>query len=146
METVYQRELRVLQTGHNRSSKCRSPSAVFVPSLNFFIMKILLLHMLVLLSPKLYSQHRLSCLHVFQGLGTRDNTLIRIMVSRSELDMLDIREIFRTKYEKSLYSMIKVSRFRGARRRAETSHHHPGLWSLCTAAACGSWAFEELLL
>lgn len=31
------------------------------------------------------------------------------MVSRSELDMLDIREIFRTKYEKSLYSMIKVS-------------------------------------
>lgn len=32
------------------------------------------------------------------------------MVSRSELDMLDIREIFRTKYEKSLYSMIKVSR------------------------------------
>uniref|UniRef100_A0A7M4F1P8 Annexin n=1 Tax=Crocodylus porosus TaxID=8502 RepID=A0A7M4F1P8_CROPO len=42
-----------------------------------------------------------------QGLGTRDNTLIRIMVSRSEIDMLDIREVFRTKYEKSLYSMIK---------------------------------------
>ncbi|XP_020819918.1 annexin A6 isoform X2 [Phascolarctos cinereus] len=42
-----------------------------------------------------------------KGLGTRDNTLIRIMVSRSELDMLDIREVFRTKYEKSLYSMIK---------------------------------------
>lgn len=44
-----------------------------------------------------------------QGLGTRDNTLIRIMVSRSEIDMLDIREVFRTKYEKSLYNMIKVS-------------------------------------
>ncbi|TKC44262.1 hypothetical protein EI555_016621, partial [Monodon monoceros] len=44
---------------------------------------------------------------VLQGLGTRDNTLIRIMVSRSELDILDVREIFRTKYEKSLYSMIK---------------------------------------
>ncbi|XP_038628449.1 annexin A6 isoform X2 [Tachyglossus aculeatus] len=42
-----------------------------------------------------------------KGLGTRDNTLIRIMVSRSELDMLDIREVFRTKYEKSLFSMIK---------------------------------------
>ncbi|KFO96383.1 Annexin A6, partial [Calypte anna] len=42
-----------------------------------------------------------------QGLGTRDNTLIRIMVSRSEIDMLDIREVFRTKYEKSLYNMIK---------------------------------------
>ncbi|NXX99235.1 ANXA6 protein, partial [Centropus bengalensis] len=44
-----------------------------------------------------------------KGLGTRDNTLIRIMVSRSEIDMLDIREVFRTKYEKSLYNMIKVS-------------------------------------
>lgn len=43
-----------------------------------------------------------------QGLGTRDNTLIRIMVSRSEIDMLDIREVFRTKYEKSLHNMIKV--------------------------------------
>ncbi|XP_075572052.1 annexin A6 isoform X2 [Pelecanus crispus] len=42
-----------------------------------------------------------------KGLGTRDNTLIRIMVSRSEIDMLDIREIFRTKYEKSLHNMIK---------------------------------------
>uniref|UniRef100_A0A8B9SLW7 Annexin n=1 Tax=Anas platyrhynchos TaxID=8839 RepID=A0A8B9SLW7_ANAPL len=42
-----------------------------------------------------------------KGLGTRDNTLIRIMVSRSEIDMLDIREVFRTKYEKSLHNMIK---------------------------------------
>ncbi|XP_075622806.1 annexin A6 isoform X2 [Balearica regulorum gibbericeps] len=42
-----------------------------------------------------------------KGLGTSDNTLIRIMVSRSEIDMLDIREVFRTKYEKSLYNMIK---------------------------------------
>lgn len=37
------------------------------------------------------------------------------MVTRSELDMLDIREIFRTKYEKSLYSMIKVSGPEGGR-------------------------------
>uniref|UniRef100_A0A8D0GFJ3 Annexin n=1 Tax=Sphenodon punctatus TaxID=8508 RepID=A0A8D0GFJ3_SPHPU len=42
-----------------------------------------------------------------KGLGTKDNTLIRIMVSRSEIDMLDIREIFRTKYEKSLHHMIE---------------------------------------
>ncbi|KAG6941222.1 annexin A6 [Chelydra serpentina] len=42
-----------------------------------------------------------------KGLGTKDNTLIRVMVSRSEIDMLDIREVFRTKYEKSLHSMIK---------------------------------------
>ncbi|KAG8579530.1 hypothetical protein GDO81_010929 [Engystomops pustulosus] len=42
-----------------------------------------------------------------KGLGTADNTLIRIMVSRSEIDMMDIRESFRTQFEKSLYSMIK---------------------------------------
>uniref|UniRef100_A0A8C5HW59 Annexin n=1 Tax=Gouania willdenowi TaxID=441366 RepID=A0A8C5HW59_GOUWI len=36
-----------------------------------------------------------------------DNTLIRIMISRSEIDMLDIRECFRLRYEKSLYNMIK---------------------------------------
>uniref|UniRef100_A0A8C9Y5L3 Annexin n=1 Tax=Sander lucioperca TaxID=283035 RepID=A0A8C9Y5L3_SANLU len=42
-----------------------------------------------------------------KGLGTADNTLIRIMISRSEIDMLDIRECFRLAYEKSLYNMIK---------------------------------------
>ncbi|XP_035018298.2 annexin A6 isoform X1 [Hippoglossus stenolepis] len=41
-----------------------------------------------------------------KGLGTADNTLIRIMISRSEIDMLDIREFFRLRYEKSLYNMI----------------------------------------
>ena len=51
---------------------------------------------------------KLFCLLHFQGLGTADNTLIRIMISRSELDMLDIREFFRLKYEKSLYNMIVV--------------------------------------
>ncbi|XP_066572703.1 annexin A6 isoform X2 [Amia ocellicauda] len=42
-----------------------------------------------------------------KGLGTADKTLIRIMVNRSEIDMLDIRECFRLRYEKSLYNMIK---------------------------------------
>ncbi|XP_046715444.1 annexin A6 isoform X3 [Silurus meridionalis] len=42
-----------------------------------------------------------------KGLGTDDNTLIRIMISRSEIDMLDIRECFRLRYEKSLYNMIQ---------------------------------------
>ncbi|XP_063046230.1 annexin A6 [Engraulis encrasicolus] len=42
-----------------------------------------------------------------KGMGTADNTLIRIMVSRAEQDMLDIRECFRLRYEKSLYSMIQ---------------------------------------
>uniref|UniRef100_A0A8C2J2M2 Annexin n=1 Tax=Cyprinus carpio TaxID=7962 RepID=A0A8C2J2M2_CYPCA len=52
------------------------------------------------------------CIVIFpiclQGLGTADNTLIRIMVCRSEIDMLDIRECFRLRYEKSLYNMIQV--------------------------------------
>ncbi|XP_074063847.1 annexin A4 isoform X1 [Macrotis lagotis] len=42
-----------------------------------------------------------------KGLGTDDDTLIRIMVSRSEIDMLDIREQFKRLYGKSLYSFIK---------------------------------------
>ncbi|XP_048826349.1 annexin A5-like [Brienomyrus brachyistius] len=45
--------------------------------------------------------------HSMQGAGTDDQTLIRIMVSRSELDMLDIRANFRRMFAKSLYSMIK---------------------------------------
>uniref|UniRef100_A0A8C2TK69 Annexin n=1 Tax=Coturnix japonica TaxID=93934 RepID=A0A8C2TK69_COTJA len=42
-----------------------------------------------------------------KGLGTDDNTLIRVMVSRSEIDMLDIRREFLTMYGKSLHSFIK---------------------------------------
>lgn len=41
-----------------------------------------------------------------KGMGTADHTLIRIMICRSEIDMLDIRECFRLRYEKSLYNMI----------------------------------------
>ena len=44
----------------------------------------------------------------FQGKGTRDKVLIRIMVSRSEVDMLKIRSEFKRKYGKSLYYYIQV--------------------------------------
>ncbi|KAK2848830.1 hypothetical protein Q5P01_008664 [Channa striata] len=39
--------------------------------------------------------------------GTDDDTLMRIMVSRSEVDMLDIRANFKKKYGASLYSTIQ---------------------------------------
>lgn len=42
-----------------------------------------------------------------KGLGTDDNTLIRIMVSRCEIDMIDIKAEFKRMYGKSLYSFIK---------------------------------------
>ncbi|XP_038569018.1 annexin A5-like isoform X2 [Micropterus salmoides] len=45
--------------------------------------------------------------HAMKGTGTDDATLIRVMVSRSEVDMLDIRAEFKKKFSCSLYSMIK---------------------------------------
>jgi len=41
------------------------------------------------------------------GLGTRDRDLIRIIVSRSEIDLADIRNEFESKYKKTLSSEVK---------------------------------------
>ncbi|XP_077352919.1 annexin A4 [Festucalex cinctus] len=42
-----------------------------------------------------------------KGLGTTDSVLVRIMVSRAEIDMLDIKAQFLKMYGKSLHSFIK---------------------------------------
>ncbi|XP_061448509.1 annexin A4 [Rhineura floridana] len=42
-----------------------------------------------------------------KGLGTDDDTLIRVMVSRCEIDMIDVKAEFKRMYGKSLYSFIK---------------------------------------
>ncbi|XP_048817676.1 uncharacterized protein LOC125700670 isoform X2 [Lagopus muta] len=59
----------------------------------------------------------------FQGLGTGDSTVIRAMVSRSEMNLLDIRRGFLTMYGKSLYSFMKQMVRRVA--RPPDSHEHP---------------------
>lgn len=43
-----------------------------------------------------------------QVAGTDDHTLIRVIVSRSEVDLFNIRKEFRKNFATSLYSMIKV--------------------------------------
>lgn len=45
--------------------------------------------------------------YAMKGAGTDDHTLIRVMVSRSEIDLFNIRKEFRKNFATSLYSMIK---------------------------------------
>lgn len=45
-----------------------------------------------------------------QGGGTDESTLTRVMVSRLEIDLLDIRAEFKKLYENSLLSALAVSR------------------------------------
>jgi hypothetical protein len=42
------------------------------------------------------------------GLGTSDKTLIRIIVSRCEVDLESIKEVFEKKFGKTLGHWIKV--------------------------------------
>lgn len=45
--------------------------------------------------------------YAMKGAGTDDHTLIRVMVSRSEIDLYNIRKEFRKNFGTSLYDMIK---------------------------------------
>ncbi|XP_020637120.3 annexin A5 [Pogona vitticeps] len=48
-----------------------------------------------------------SLYYAMKGAGTDYETLIRIIVSRSEIDLLDIRQAFRKNFAKSLYHAIQ---------------------------------------
>ncbi len=50
-----------------------------------------------------------SCFVNLQGLGTSDQDLIRIIVTRCEVDMVQIKQEFQGRYGKSLESFIQVS-------------------------------------
>lgn len=43
------------------------------------------------------------------GMGTKDNQLIRVLVTRCEIDLADIKVAFQDKYGKTLRSFIQVN-------------------------------------
>ena len=82
------------------------PSPPPLPPL-LLLLLLLLLH--PPLSPTSLPPPLLSLLFLFpQGFGTDDSTLVRVMVSRCEVDMVQIKKKFHTKYYKTLGSFIKV--------------------------------------
>lgn len=49
------------------------------------------------------------CLHKYmEGIGTEDKNLIRVIVTRSEIDMEEIKREFHTMYGKSLKDKLRV--------------------------------------
>ncbi|XP_078386641.1 annexin A7-like [Cetorhinus maximus] len=45
--------------------------------------------------------------HSMKGLGTSDSTLIRVIVTRSEIDLIQIKQAFWEKYQKGLRTMVE---------------------------------------
>lgn len=60
-------------------------------------------------SPAAFFANRLY--HAMDGMGTDDTTLVRIIVSRSEIDLGNIKDEFERIYNRTLVSALEVSRF-----------------------------------
>ena len=58
-----------------------------------------------LLSPSEYFAYRIH--KAVKGIGTKDTILIRVLVSRDEIDIERIKRYYRQLYDKSLYDIIK---------------------------------------
>lgn len=63
----------------------------------------------------------------FQGLGTNDDVLIRVIVSRSEVDLVEIKHEFQQTYGQTLEAFIAVKwiivQFAGRWMGGGKSHH-----------------------
>ncbi|XP_068126357.1 annexin A5 [Hyperolius riggenbachi] len=66
-----------------------------------------LLHAIAMCVRSVPSYFAYTLYQAMKGAGTDDDTLIRVMASRSEVDMLDIRKEYRKHYGKSLLQAIK---------------------------------------
>jgi annexin A7/11 len=55
----------------------------------------------------LFFAHRLH--KAMEGAGTNDTSLIRIIISRSEIDLGNIKKSYEKVFNKTLYSAVKVS-------------------------------------
>lgn len=83
-----------------------------------------------------------SCLYKsMKGLGTNDNQLIRVIVSRSEIDLEDIKVAFERLYGKSLRCWIKVSFNEFSPQRIQLCDFSLGrhIWLLQTCFICSYW-------
>jgi len=69
------------------------------------IKKLLITILHAILNPTDYFASRIN--HACEGAGTNDNLLIRIMVSRDEIDLKFIKDVYKKNYNTTLYDEIK---------------------------------------